>query len=245
MFEHPRRRRLLGCLATVFAASLLAGCSIPYSDHPLSDNKTSTVDHRLLGRWLQLDEDDETKAEEKADAARNTFEFMTVGLKKRNSKTMVMIHVELDDDGELSVERAFFFTTTIHKQHYLSYQQKEEKKEEEEEKEEEEKKKFIKYVIASYDLNESGLLTVHLMDNDKLVTAIEQGRVDGEIEITIEQVNGKQKETKVAHLIASPEQLRRFLLETGTDCFNDENPMKFQFLGRDNREQPQQEKKGT
>ena len=236
------RRQLLGCLATVFAASLLAGCSIPYSDHPLSDNKTSTVDDRLLGRWLQLDEDDETKAEEKADAARNTFEFMTVGLKKSNSKTMVMIHVELDDDGELSVERAFFFTTTIHKQHYLSYQQKEEKKEE---KEEEEKKKVIKYVIASYDLNESGLLTVQLMDNDKLVTAIEQGRVDGEIEIKTEQVNGKQKETKTAHLIASPEQLRRFLLETGTDCFNDEHPMKFQFLGRDNREQPQQEKKGT
>ncbi len=239
MSEHPSRRRLLGCLATVFAASLLAGCSIPYSDHPLSDNKTSTVDDRLLGRWLQLDEDDETRAEEKADAARNTFEFMTVGLKKSNSKTMVMIHVELDDDGELSVERAFFFTTTIHKQHYLSYQQKEE------EKEEEEKKKVTKYVIASYDLNESGLLTIHLMDNDKLVTAIEQGRVDGEIEITIEQVNGKQKETKIAHLIASPEQLRRFLLETGTDCFNDEHPMQFQFLGRDNREQPQQEKKGT
>ena len=233
------RRRMSGCLATVFAASLLAGCSIPYSDHPLSDNKTSTVDDRLLGRWLQLDEDDETEAKEKADAARNTFEFMTVGLKKRNSKTMVMIHVELDDDGELSVERALFFTTTIHKQHYLSYQQKEGKEEEEE------KKKFIKYVIASYDLNESGLLTVHLMDNDKLVTAIEQGRVDGEIEITIEQENGKQKETKIAHLIASPEQLRRFLLETGTDCFNLEHPMKFQFLGRNNREQPQQEKKGT
>ena len=80
------RRRMSGCLATVFAVSLLAGCSIPYSDHPLSDNKTSTVDDRLLGRWLQLDEDDETEAKEKADAARNTFEFMTVGLKKRNSK---------------------------------------------------------------------------------------------------------------------------------------------------------------
>ena len=239
MSEKISRWRLLVCLATIVAASLLTGCTIPYSNHPLSDNKTSTVDDRLLGRWLQLDEDDETEAKEKADAARNTFEFMTVGLKKSNSKTMVMIHVELDDDGELTVERAFFFTTTIHKQHYLSYQQKEGKEEEEE------KKKFIKYVIASYDLNESGLLTVHLMDNDKLVTAIEQGRVDGEIEITIEQVNGKQKETKVAHLIASPEQLRRFLLETGTDCFNDENPMKFQFLGRDNREQPQQEKKGT
>lgn len=233
------RRRLSGCLATVFAASLLAGCSIPYSDHPLSDNKTSTVDDRLLGRWLQLDEDDETKAEEKADAARNTFEFMTVGLKKSNSKTMVMIYVELDDDGELSVERAFFFTTTIHKQHYLSYQQKEE------EGKGEEKKKVTRYVIASYDLNESGLLTVRLMDNDKLVTAIEQGRVDGEIEIKTEQVNGQQKETKTAHLIASPEQLRRFLLETGTDCFNDEHPMKFQFLGRDKREQSQHEKEGT
>ena len=225
MSEHPSRRRLLGCLATVFAASLLTGCSIPYSDHPLSDNKTSTVDDRLLGRWLQLDEDDETKAEEKADAARNTFEFMTVGLKKSNSKTMVMVYVELDDDGELTVERAFFFTTTINKQHYLSYQQKDE-----------EDKKSIKYVIASYTLNANGLLTTRLMDNDQVVAAIEQGRVDGEIDIKIEQVNGKQKETKTAHLTASPEQLQRFLLETGIDCFNDEHPMKFQFLGRQNRQ---------
>jgi hypothetical protein len=239
MSEKITRWRLLVCLATVVVTNLLVGCTIPYSDHPLSDNKTSTVDDRLLGRWLQIDEDDEKKEEQKAEEARDTFEFMTVGLKKSNSKTMVMVYVELDDDGELTVERAFFFTTMINKQHYLSYQQKQEKKEEEE------KKKVIRYVIASYNLDENGLLTVHVMDNDKLVTAIEQGRVDGEIEIRIEQVNGKQKETKTAHLIASPEQLRRFLLETGTDCFNDEHPMKFQFLGRDNREQPQQEKKGT
>jgi hypothetical protein len=239
MSETIIRWRLLSFLATVIAASLLTGCSIPYSDHPLSDNKTSTVDDRLLGRWLQIDEDDEKKEEQKADEAGKTFEFMTVGLKKSNGKTMMMAYVELDDDGELTVERAFFFTTMINKQHYLSYQQKEEKKEEEE------KKKITKYVIANYDLDESGLLTVHLMDNNKLVTAIEQGRVDGEIEIRIEQVNGMQRETKTAHLIASPEQLRRFLLETGTDCFNNEHPMKFQFLGRENREWPQEERKGT
>ena len=239
MSEKITRWRLLVCLATVVATSLLAGCTIPYSDHPLSDNKTSTVDDRLLGRWLQIDEDDEKKEEQKAEEARDTFEFMTVGLKKSNSKTMVMVYVELDDDGELTVERAFFFTTMINKQHYLSYQQKQEKKEEEE------KKKVIRYVIASYNLDENGLLTVHVMDNDKLVTAIEQGRVDGEIEIRIEQVNGKQKETKTAHLIASPEQLRRFLLETGTDCFNDEHPMQFQFLGRENREWPKEERKRT
>jgi len=222
------RWRLLSCLATVVAASLLAGCSIPYSDHPLSDNKTSTVDDRLIGRWLQIDEDDEddeTKKEENATEAGKSFEFMTVGLKKSNSKTMVMVYVELDDDGELTVERAFFFTTTINKQHYLSYQQKDE-----------EDKKSIKFVIASYTLDANGLLTTRLMDNDQVVAAIEQGRVDGEIDIKIEQVNGKQKETKTAHLTASPEQLRRFLLETGTDCFNDEHPMKFQFLGRENRQ---------
>ena len=222
------RWRLLSCLATVVAASLLAGCSIPYSDHPLSDNKTSTVDDRLIGRWLQIDEDDEddeTKKEENATEAGKSFEFMTVGLKKSNSKTMVMVYVELDDDGELTVERAFFFTTTINKQNYLSYQQKDE-----------EDKKSIKFVIASYTLDANGLLTTRLMDNDQVVAAIEQGRVDGEIDIKIEQVNGKQKETKTAHLTASPEQLQRFLLETGTDCFNDEHPMKFQFLGRQNRQ---------
>ena len=223
------RWRLLSCLVTVVVASLLAGCSIPYSDHPLSDNKTSTVDDRLIGRWLQIDEDDEddedkeTKKEEKATEAGKSFEFMTVGLKKNGRTTMVAVYLELDDDGELSVERNFFYTTTINKQHYLSWQQKDE-----------EDKKSIKYVIASYTLDAHGLFTTHLMDNDKVVAAIEQGRVDGEIDIKIEQVNGKQKETKTAHLTASPEQLQRFLLETGTDCFDDEHPMKFQFLGRQN-----------
>ncbi|MFP6753710.1 MAG: hypothetical protein VB855_18645 [Pirellulaceae bacterium] len=222
------RWRLLSCLATVVAASLLAGCSIPYSDHPLSDQKTSTVDDRLIGRWFQIEEEEEEEDEpksdeEKATEAGKSFEFMTVGLKKNGRSTMVSIYLELDDDGELSVERNFFYTTTINKQHYLSWQQKDE-----------EDKKSIKYVIVSYTLDASGLLTTRLMDNDKVVAAIEQGRVDGEIDIKIEQVNGKQKETKTAHLTASPEQLQRFLLETGTDCFNDEHPMKFQFLGRQN-----------
>ena len=129
MSVKPIRWRLLSCLATVVAASLLVGCSIPYSDHPLSDNKTSTVDDRLIGRWLQIDQDDEdeeTTEEEKADEAGKSFDFITVGLRKSNSKTMVLVYVELDDDGELTVERAFFFTTTINKQHYLSYQQKDE-----------------------------------------------------------------------------------------------------------------------
>ena len=78
------RWRLLSCLATVVAASLLAGCSIPYSDHPLSDNKTSTVDDRLIGRWLQIDEDDEddeTKKDEKADEARKSFEFISAHIR--------------------------------------------------------------------------------------------------------------------------------------------------------------------
>ena len=220
------RWQLLSCLGTVVTASLLAGCSIPYSDHPLSDQKTSTVDDRLIGRWFQIEEEDEDEPksdEEKATEVGKSFEFMTVGLKKNGRTTMVAIYLELDDDGELSVERNFFYTTTINKQHYLSWQQKDE-----------EDKKSIKYVIASYTLDASGLLTTRLMDNDKVVAAIEQGRVDGEIDIKIEQVNGKQKETKTAHLTASPEQLQRFLLETGTDCFNDEHPMTFQFLGRQN-----------
>ena len=224
----PANRGQLGIsLALAMLVSLLAGCSIPYSDHPLSDQKTSTVDDRLIGRWLQIEEEedeDETKSdEEKVTEKGKSFEFMTVGLKKNGRTTMVAVYLELDDDGELSVERNFFYTTTINKQHYLSWQQKDE-----------EDKKSIKYVIASYTLDASGVLTTRLMDNDNIVAAIEQGRVDGEIDIKIEQVNGKQKETKTAHLTASPEQLQRFLLETGTDCFNDEHPMKFQFLGRQN-----------
>ena len=221
------RRRPARCLATVVAASLLAGCTIPYSDHPLSDNKTSTVDDRLIGRWLQIEDDEEEPKSDEARAAeaRKSFDFMTVGLKKNGQTTMVAVHIELGDDGELSMERNFFYTTTINKQHYLSWQQKDE-----------DDKKTIKYVIASYTLDANGLFTTYLMDNDKVVAAIEQGRVDGEIDITIEQVNGMQKETKTAHLTASPEQLRRFLLETGTDCFDDEHPMKLQFLGRQNRQ---------
>ncbi|MDP7206827.1 MAG: hypothetical protein QGH11_14725, partial [Pirellulaceae bacterium] len=172
------------------------------------------------------DDEEEPKSDEtKAAEARKSFNFMTVGLKKNGRTTMVAVHLELDDDGELSLERNFFYTTTINKRHYLSWQQKDE-----------EDKNIIKYVIASYSLDTNGLFTTYLMDNDKVVAAIEQGRVDGEIDIKIEQVNGMQKETKTAHLTASPEQLRRFLLETGTDCFDDEHPMTFQFLGRQNRQ---------
>lgn len=221
----PHGGRLRKCLALLMLASLLAGCTIPYSDHPLSDQKTSTVDDRLIGRWLQVDEDEEKSDEERASEAGKSFEFITVGLKKNGRSTMVLVYVELDDDGELSVEQSFFYTTIINKQHYLSWQHKDK-----------DNKKSIKYLIASYTLDSGGLLTTHLMDNDKIVAAIEQGRVDGEIDIRIEKVLENPKETKIAHLTASPEQLRRFLLETGTDCFDDEHAMRFQFLGRQDRQ---------
>jgi hypothetical protein len=211
-------RRWWHVLAMLVTAGLLGGCTIPASVHPLSDNKTSKVDTRLIGRWVAIEEDEETEPGEAREKTIANQDLYTVGLRKSSSNTMKLIYVELDDDGEVTVEKSIFFTTSIDKQHYLSWQAKEEKK--------------IVYVIAAYDLDANSVLTVWVMDNNKIVKAIEQGRVDGEIKITVNEKDGKKVESKTAHLTAKPELLRRFLHETGLDCFDKEHPMKYQFLGR-------------
>ena len=79
-------------LLAAAAVAVCAGCSIPFSDHPLSNETTAVLDERLIGHWQVVPRPDEPLAPPQVPAQ---FVFGRLP-SKRNVLEMVNLH--LDDD---------------------------------------------------------------------------------------------------------------------------------------------------
>ena len=83
--------------------------SCVYSLQPLSDESTSTLDHRLIGTWAALEEDGQL-------SHTNT---MTIGRKSGTKNTLEAVGLVLNCDNTDKVKRITWYAKTV-KINYLS-----------------------------------------------------------------------------------------------------------------------------
>ena len=102
----------LWLLAVVVVGS---GCITPVtSRHPLSDDKTSVIDKRLLGHWRSVNPGD------KPEPPDPQFSSFVVGRVKGTENTLEMVFADLVVDDVVEVYRLRLFPTSINGKQYLS-----------------------------------------------------------------------------------------------------------------------------
>lgn len=207
--------RSLYLLAAAVVASL-AGCNIPFSVHPLSDETTSVLDERLIGHWqaIKTDEPGPLKGEPR-------FVFGRVADKVN---VLEMVHLNLED-GVVQVQRTPAFATTLGKERYLSILNNPE-----------EPKDKQHYLILLYRLEKVGdeeeLVKFYFLRTDVVGPAIERGDLKGEVTREPpdpnapppEQVKPKYKTIKIT---ASPKELADYFAPRGDAPFYTQESLQF------------------
>jgi hypothetical protein len=195
-------------LATSLALAVSAGCELPVSVHPLSDEATSTFDDRLLGTWEIVPPAEQMP--EPGDA-RARFIFARFPAKPN---ILECVGTELDGDGYAKVHRLPLYPCKFGELHYLSVIMNPE----------EPKEKQV-YLIMLYELKDDTEVRFHLLNKDVIGPAIERGDIAGEVTKSdpdpnappAEQVKPKYRQIKIT---AEPKDLAAYLQRRGKAAFN-------------------------
>ena len=150
-----RNRQTARALSIFFALTFIvafSGC-VAESEHPLSDPETAKYDTRLEGVW------------------RSTFDGEVVYLHfgNRDDVSMDIITVEHMKCGSISSVEYTMFQTVIDKTHYMNVQNKDSEQ------------RKGGYIFVKYDVSEKNTLTLWLIDTERIIKAIENGTIKGEI----------------------------------------------------------------
>ena len=97
-------------LLTILPA-LGSGCTHPLSVHPLSDEKTSVMDERLIGHWQLVE------MEKQRD--RNMALFV-VGRVQDTENTLELVFADVTQSGNVKIFRQSLYLTSIAGHNYLS-----------------------------------------------------------------------------------------------------------------------------
>lgn len=157
-----RASRPLLAVLPALAGLLLAGCGGVEFDHPLSDEKTSTVDERLIGVWEPTRE------------TLGTGEYpvgtplprLAVGRDPKHGNLMEAVSLEVDDDGYVIEKRMSLAATKIGAHVWLSVRDAGENQ---------------RWWVVRYDLPEEHLLRIWLLDVEAFAKAVEAGELQGEV----------------------------------------------------------------
>lgn len=198
----------LWLLAVVVVGS---GCGTPVtSRHPLSDDKTSVIDKRLLGHWRRVVPGDKTNPQ---------FSSFTVGRVKETDNTLELVLVELVADDAVEVHRLRIFSTSINAKHFVSVPKPH--------------ADGTEYLIYQYKLvtNDRGRddeLHLFPMTVDVIVRAIEGDKLPGSVrrhKKPLKHTAGKFNE-KYRHvrITATSEQLVAYIKEHEKDIFDTARP---------------------
>ena len=203
-------------LLILAAVGSCAGCSLPYSVHPLSDETTSTIDERLIGHWEVVKEDEVVEPQPAANSVARRF---VIGRMPDKPKVLEMVHLDLDDES-VKVNRTPALATRLGEQRYLSILNNPE----------EPRDKHV-YLILLYRVEED-LLKLFVMRPDVIGPAIERGDLAGEAvreppdpdAPPPEQVKPKYKSIKIT---ASPKELAAYLTPRGASPFHPQEFFQF------------------
>ncbi len=195
-----------------FASLAASGCALPVSDHPLSDDKTSVIDERLIGYWMYVPKD---KDENQPPAP------YVIGRVPDKSNTLEVVYTELDSDGYVKVIRLPVYTTTLDERHYLSLTFQ--------------SGAAQPYLVLLYKFGDDDTLQFYFPRAHVIAAAIEQGRLPGVVERHKPQPGEEtpsgeecakpvEPRYKSIRITATPKELAAFLKENGTACYKVDQP---------------------
>jgi hypothetical protein len=100
----------------------LTGCQWVVSKHPLSDEKTSQIDERLLGKWefFVAAEAPPESADEAAPA--KVPPRFAIGRAPGKENMLEMAAIDVDSDGQIQIHRTPLAATKLGDAWYLSFQ---------------------------------------------------------------------------------------------------------------------------
>jgi hypothetical protein len=199
-------------LIALAAVASCAGCSIPLSLHPLSDETTSVLDERLIGHWEAVKDGEPMEPLHVAPR----FVFGRVADKPN---VLEMVNLELEGDA-VKVNRTPAFATKLGEERYLSVLNNPE-----------EAKDAHMYLILMYRLDDDRL-KLFILRPDVVGPAIERGDLKGEVvreppdpdAPPPEQVKPKYKSIKIT---ASPKELAEYLTPRGAAPFHPQEFFQF------------------
>jgi hypothetical protein len=187
---------------TVSTAGLLAvtlsGCVLPVSEHPLSDEKTSVIDERLIGYWdIKLGESDS------ADPMR-----FVVGRHPKSPNVLEFAFTSIEGDQHIQIHRGRLFTAKVGEQWMLSFDGADEKQPHKHE-----------YTIMRYDFQPRAgeshdVVELRLLVDSVVAPAIEKGELTGQV--TRDKPGGKFTSIRIT---AEPEELMEFFRKNQSKCF--------------------------
>lgn len=207
------------------------GCTIPVSDFPLTDDKTSTPDERLIGYWNYVP---------KTEDEHGPPTPYVIGRMKGQPNVLQMTWVELDDEQVATVKQIPLYTTKIGDEQYLSYpvqngsaapEPKPAERAKEVDAADDKVAQKTTFMIARYEISEEGLGRLFIMLPDLIAGAIESGKLKGVVTRQArKEGDDPNKEPPVTEIriTAEPKDLAEFVTKHGKACFAADEPMTFQ-----------------
>jgi hypothetical protein len=174
---------------------------VPVAKHPLSDDRTSKIDSRLLGKW-RIEGSSESVVFRKLAGSTNTLELVDF--------------LETDKNGQ-AAEALVLFTTEIDSQWCMTIAHPTEKDE--------------GVWIARYEIDPEDTMSVYIMDADVIARAIATGALRGEVRTTkhvawvFSFIPIPYRERSVT-ITESPDGLARYLKQHGEACFQDPSTLR-------------------
>ena len=197
-----RSRFIVACYALVALCG--GGCTIPKSEYPLSDEKTSVIDERMIGHW-----DFEAEPAQQIDPMR-----FVVGRDPKAANLLEYVAATLNSEQKIEIHRGPLLITKIGNAHYLSFGSGDSKE---------------GYLIMRYDIkvqpaaatdaagpnkpsHDTGEL--HLMIDTVIADAIEKGELAGKV--TRDKSSRRPQEIRIT---AKPDELRAYIEKHADQCF--------------------------
>ena len=186
------RATAFGLLILLLATS---GLSCVPCKHPLSDEKTSKLDERLIGEWRFYEKG---KPSEDADP-------VYVGRLKGHDNVLEIVQCAVDKSGHVVVEHMPLYATSVGSLRLLSMPRDGVKPDRE-----------TIYDIALYDMPDKDTLNWYVLDEDAITAAIKKKELAGAF--TAEK-SAFGRTRNAPRITASPEEMRKFIEKNGKKCF--------------------------
>jgi hypothetical protein len=194
----PRR---LAFVSLIFVSFACTGCVS--SLRPLTDEKSSTPDLRLLGVW-EFEEEKEVEnggaaeKDKKGASGKTQIVKHTITVERKKDAPNVLVASTIEEGKK---ETGELLLTKIGKDYFVSLGNKDDQG-------------VLKYMIAKYELAADGTLKFWGFDTEFFAKAVESKELKGTI---------KQEVFKDVTLDDTPENLRKFLEKHGAKCFMSES----------------------
>jgi hypothetical protein len=190
--------RLTILLTPMFTAIACVPC-----EHPLSDEKTSVVDERLLGNWQMVDpgKPDDAPVPVAIERAKISSHVLTAA---------TPITDETTGQPTGKVDRLEFYCTTVGHLSLISAKSSDENQP-------------VLYDLLMYRVVNPNTVELHILDLEFITNALNRQELHGKapkFELNLDGSNPPAKQDQRGRISSSAEELRAFIHRHGVKCFD-------------------------